>query len=131
MLSKWLFAPPKWILPLPIDQGQKPEGKGKKLLEEAGYEVLCGKIKIPIRISDHGKILRSQYFIDYIAKKDQHYFLVKMEKARMPVEWTGAQVRDRLMPYWLLYAPVTKGLLFIESGSEQIHELLFDIGGQE
>ncbi len=51
-----------------------------------------------------GQALQSRLFIDLIAEKDGKHYIVKTARDRMPIDWTGSGVRDRLLVYALAYA---------------------------
>ncbi|MFD2672779.1 hypothetical protein [Marinicrinis sediminis] len=129
--KNWLFAPAKVVLPLDLNQATEPEPEGAKLLTEEGYEVLCGKIKLPIEMNKDGQRLSSQLFIDYIVRKNHIKYVVKLANRRQPMDWTGSQVRDRLMIYWLAYAPAIEGVIWLDKQNHQLHKVVFHIGGQQ
>lgn len=125
VFRQWLYAPPK--LRLPIDwHGAPPEGEAVDLLEYSGYEVLSGKQKLPISIDVDGSTLESRLFIDFFAKKEEELYIVKVARARRPLEMTGSAIRDRLLPYALLYDEIT-GVLYVDVANRQIRQITFDI----
>lgn len=56
--------------------------------------------------------------------------MVKLARERMPVDWTGSGIRDRLMPFSLLY-PECAGLLYIDVNEKSIHRLSMDWSDEE
>ncbi|CAM3589751.1 hypothetical protein [Marinicrinis lubricantis] len=127
---RWLFAPPKYILPFDFSEAEEPEGEAVDILEEAGYEVWAGKLKIPIHIEKDDEVLGSRLFIDYIAKQHGEWYVVKVSRERMPMEWTGSGIRERLMPYWMIFGPAVKGLLYVDCMNQQVHKVTFHLGGR-
>lgn len=93
-----------------------------ELLENAGYEVISGKLKVPLAFEAGDDRLYSRLFIDYVAAIDDEYYLVKTSRTRRPVEWTGSGVRDALLPYLLLY-PDCAGVLYIDGEVSEIYKV--------
>lgn len=99
-----------------------------QLLEQAGYEVTSGKHLIPISIELDGEELGrgSRLYIDYIAERDDESYIVKTARDRMPMDWTGSGVRDRLLVYSLLL-PECTGVLFVDAKERIIRKITFHI----
>ena len=90
------------------------------LLEEAGYEVVGGKLKIPLSFNVDGSQLYSRIFIDYIATKEEDsLYLVILARPRKPLDFTGSGLRDTLLPYLLIY-PECTGVLYVNSATAAI-----------
>ncbi|XEC92839.1 hypothetical protein AB6A23_15725 [Paenibacillus tarimensis] len=100
-----------------------------QFLEAEGYTVTSGKHRIPVHIELDGNVLTSRLYIDYVAEKDGTTYIVKTARDRMPMDWTGSGVRDRLMVYALL-VPHCKGILFADSKTREIRTIVFNIGEQ-
>ncbi|QAY66236.1 hypothetical protein [Paenibacillus protaetiae] len=126
----WVFY--RW-LHQPLGMNRLTLGKGAKLspddeniifLESAGYEVLSGKHRVPITIGLDGNLLESRLYIDYIAEQDGSLYIVKTARDRMPMDWTGSGVRDRLFVYSLLL-PECDGVLFVDVKEQIIRKITF------
>lgn len=125
---RWFFASPKRLSAYYDPREPEPEGDVPDLLREAGYRVLSGKRKIPVTITlDEEETLASRYFIDYLAKRGDEWYVVKTAKSRQPVEWTGSGVRDRLLPYMLLFGDEIEGLLYVDPEQGVIRKITFEI----
>ena len=98
-----------------------------QFLEKAGYEVTHGKYRVPLMIDLDGTTLQSRLFIDLIAEKDGKHYIVKTARERMPIDWTGSGVRDRLLVYALLM-PNCEGVLFVDHKESIIRTITFRIG---
>ncbi|MDR6725149.1 hypothetical protein J2W91_003648 [Paenibacillus amylolyticus] len=83
------------------------------LLEAQGYEVIGGKMKVPLAFEANESVFHSRLFIDYVAQQDGYRYLVKTSRRRQPVEFTGSGLRDRFLHYLLLY-PGCEGLLYVD-----------------
>ncbi|WDQ31809.1 hypothetical protein PTQ21_26005 [Paenibacillus marchantiae] len=83
------------------------------LLEAEGYEVIGGKMKIPLAFEADESVYFSRLFIDYVAERDDERYLVKTSRRRQPLELTGPSLRDRFLYYLLLY-PSCEGLLYVD-----------------
>jgi hypothetical protein len=124
--KNWLYLPGYIKLPF-LENMNKPSGEAVNVLEESGYEVLHGKHKVPIQMNvddDEDKQLHSQFFIDYFARQDDKVYIVKMARERQPMQWTGSSVRDRLLPYFLLYEEV-QGVLYVDLKHRTIKKVTF------
>ena len=127
--KRWWMSPPKRVWPVEPDL-EIPVTDAVELLETNGYEVMTVKRKIPITIKIDGEKdgtqLNSQLFIDHFAHKEGELFLVKIAKSRMPLEWTGSGIRDRLLMYGLLYEEAA-GILYVEPESKKIRRIEFEV----
>lgn len=92
-LRTWLFRPlPARVPDMPINENI-PDHPAVDMLENAGYEVLGGKIKIPLLFDVDGEDFHSRLFIDFIARNDENVlYLVKV--ARNGFRWNGLAVRS-------------------------------------
>ncbi|AWB46946.1 hypothetical protein DCC85_13210 [Paenibacillus sp. CAA11] len=95
-----------------------------ELLQGAGYEVISGKLKVPLAFEVDQEIMHSRLFIDYVARLDGEYYLVKTARSRWKFEWTGSGVRDALLPYLLIY-PNCAGVLYIDTDQREIKQIHF------
>ncbi|MGG6309702.1 hypothetical protein [Paenibacillus macerans] len=92
------------------------------LLEQAGYEVVSDKLKVPLAFRIDREVVHSRLFIDYIVVKNGEFYLVRTARERLPIEWTGSGVRRELLPYLLLY-PDCAGVLYVDPEQGQIKEI--------
>lgn len=131
----WIYRGTYRWLHQPISVNRLTLGKGGELteddenilfLERSGYEVLSGKHRVPIRIDLDGQSLNSRLYIDYIAEQDGKMYIVKTARERMPMDWTGSGVRDRLLVYSLLL-PECTGVLFVDAKEQIIRQIIFHI----
>lgn len=90
------------------------------LLEGAGYEIIGGKLKIPLSFKVDGLSLYSRLFIDYVATKEESsFYLVMLARPRKPLDLTGSGLRDTLLPYLLIY-PECSGVLYVNVATATI-----------
>lgn len=92
------------------------------LLEQAGYEVISDKLKVPLTFRVDGELLHSRLFIDYIAVKNGEFYLVRTARERLPMEWTGSGLRRDLLPFLLLY-PECAGVLYADPDQGELKEI--------
>ncbi|MCT1397464.1 hypothetical protein AK95_17850 [Paenibacillus sp. LC231] len=130
-LNRWLMSPSPDRLPgIPINE-HIPDHPAIGMLEQEGYDVVGGKVKINLSFETGHRPILSRLFIDYIASDDSgELYMVKLARERMPVDWTGSGIRDRLMPFLLLY-PECAGLLYIDVNEKSIHRLSMDWSDEE
>ncbi|GGF87191.1 hypothetical protein [Paenibacillus abyssi] len=127
---RWLHTPSGTGLIL-LQDGMELDDDDEyvRLLESEGYIVSSGKHRIPIRIGLDEEVLHSRLYIDYVAEKNGSLFIVKSARDRMPIDWTGSGVRDRLLVYALL-VPYCAGVLFVDIKEKQIRTITFHINEQ-
>lgn len=90
------------------------------LLEDEGYEVVGGKLKIPLSFNVNGSQLYSRLFIDYVASKEEGtVYLVILARPRKPLDLTGSGLRDTMLPYLLIY-PECSGVLYVNVATASI-----------
>ncbi|MBB3109189.1 hypothetical protein FHS18_001241 [Paenibacillus phyllosphaerae] len=123
---RWLHEPPGLHSNLLLSRAEavNEEDENVQLLEQNGYEVTYGKYRLPISIDLDGERLQSRLFIDMIAEKDGKHYIVKTARERMPIDWTGSGVRDKLMIYALLL-PEAEGVLFVDHKEQLIRTITF------
>ncbi|SET57049.1 hypothetical protein [Paenibacillus sp. NFR01] len=123
----WLQSSPRSFLVerVPINPEIQPH-PAVDLLEKAGYEVLGGKLKIPLAFQVNGSALYSRLFIDYVAGKEDadDLYLVILSRPRKTMEFTGSSVRDLLLPYLLIY-PNCSGVLYVDTAVSAVHVIRF------
>jgi hypothetical protein len=112
----WLQSSPRSFMKdsIPINKIITPH-PSIEVLEEAGYEVIGGKLKIPLSFNVDGKQLYSRLFIDYIATKEEgSFYMVILARPRKTLDFTGSGLRDTLLPYLLIY-PECSGVLYVNA----------------
>ncbi|WP_438351399.1 hypothetical protein ACP8HI_12550 [Paenibacillus sp. FA6] len=127
-----------WIQDPTIDHRLKipfneyiPEHPAVDLMRSKGYEVIGGRVKIPLYFEVDQEEYFSRLFIDYVALNEEGaVYLVKTARKRLPLEWTGSSLRDRLLPYFLLY-PDSAGVLYVNINEEEVREIYFDWDEEE
>ncbi|MDR0267033.1 hypothetical protein [Paenibacillus sp.] len=125
-IRSWLFKPlPARVPDMPINE-EIPDHPAVDMLEKSGYEVLGGKIKIPLLFDVDGEDFHSRLFIDFLARSSEGIiYLVKVARSRLPMDWTGSSIRDRLLPYFLLY-PGCGGVLYVDVENDEVACIRFD-----
>lgn len=127
--KKWLYAPSRIRLPFP-DYTPVPRTEAVSMMEKAGYEVICGKKKVPLLVEVDDIPMDSRLFVDYFARKGEELYVVKVAKQRQPIEWTGSGVREKLLPYCYLFTE-THGVLYVDVEEGSVRKVRMDIGGAE
>ena len=107
------------------DPGEEIEGEVPDLLRQHGYEVIGEKERIPFDIDFNGREFTSRLFIDYIARRDDAWYIVIVARSRKPVRESGAGLRDFFLPYYLLYHP--DAILYVDRDQGSIKIIEFDI----
>ncbi|WP_019909682.1 hypothetical protein [Paenibacillus sp. HW567] len=120
----WLQSSPRSFMKdrVPINKDILPS-PSIDVLEAAGYEVIGGKLKIPLSFKVDGTSMYSRLFIDYVAcKEEDRFYLVILSRPRKTLELTGSGLRDALLPYLLIY-PECSGVLYVNTVTSVIHEI--------
>ncbi|NMO96892.1 hypothetical protein [Paenibacillus lemnae] len=122
-INRWLMSPGTSILPaVPINE-LIPDHPAIALIEQEGYEVVGGKVKINLAFDIGERSVHSRLFVDYVASNDHgELYLVKLSRDRMPMDWNGSTVRDRLMPFLLMY-PDCAGLLYVDQQEHAVRRI--------
>jgi hypothetical protein len=108
-----------------------PEHPAVDLLRRNGYEVIGGRVKIPLYFEVDQEEYFSRLFIDYVALSEEgSVYLVKTARKRLPLELTGSSLRDTLLPFFLLY-PNCAGVLYVDTREEEIRQILFEWDEEE
>lgn len=115
--SKWKLVPDEEI----------PVTEAVALLENAGYEVLTTKRKIPIRmlVNDQEELF-SRYFVDHFAQCEDKWYVVKVARPRNGFEMRGSLIRDQLLPYQLIYLEAS-GVLYVDVSLQKIVKIQFEL----
>ncbi|MGO4527546.1 hypothetical protein AB4Z30_00585 [Paenibacillus sp. 2TAF8] len=112
-LRSWLNRPiPVSLAELRLNENIQ-DSPALTLLEAHGYDVIGGKMKVPLAFEADNSVLYSRLFIDYVAEREDARYLVKTSRRRQPLERSGPAIRDRFLSYLLLY-PGCEGLLYVD-----------------
>jgi hypothetical protein len=127
-IRRWWVQPQERRLLPRMTSEHIPRDEAVELLEGAGFDVLAAKQRVPvfITLNDGDEPLESRLYIDYVARKQEQLYLVKVSKERRPLELTGSSIRDVLLPYHLLY-PGASGVLYVDMHQQKIRKISFHI----
>lgn len=120
LFGRWLHEPPgSRLRKLARAGGVVQSDPIVILLQAKGYEVLSGKHRITLGVElDEGPTMPTRLYFDYLAKKDELYYLVKLERARQPLDWTASGLREGLLVYALLF-PDCEGIIVVTPRDQQ------------
>jgi hypothetical protein len=125
--DRWLHEPPGHRIRKLAESGEVLRDEAVELLESHGYEVLSGKHRVPLGVKvDEGPMQPTRLYFDYLAVKEDLYYLVKLEKTRMPIDWTASGLRDRLMVYSLLF-PDCEGIVVADPVQRWVRTVRFKV----
>ncbi|MBB6635516.1 hypothetical protein [Cohnella thailandensis] len=129
--ARWLHAPPSLRLRRLMQDGSVERDEQVEWLEACGYEVLSGKHRIPLGVAvDEGPMQATRLYFDYLVQKEELYYLVKMDRARKPIEWTASGLRERLLAYALLF-PECEGIIIADPKGQSIHTVRFKVEDED
>lgn len=127
LIRRWLpFTFTEWLFQS-RRKNKEFQGEVPALLKKNGYQLIDGKIKVPMTIDFDEKTYGSRLYIDYIVKKEREWYLVFVERMRKPLKRYGPGLRDMFLSYYLLYKPT--GILYVTK-DQRIHVIEFDIPNQ-
>lgn len=131
---RWVYRPRSGKLSfLATGAPLELSGLAVQLLQQHGYKVLHGKHKIPLKIivnNDEEELLSSHIYIDYFAQKDDRTFAVRLAKSRLPIRWSGSEIRDHFLLYYLIYDDID-GVLYVDIDRSLVREISFVIDEDE
>ncbi|WP_256757179.1 hypothetical protein [Cohnella sp. WQ 127256] len=130
-IDRWLHEPPGSRLRKLALAGGVDQDDTVLLLQEHGYEVLSGKHRIPLGVVlDDGPVMSTRLYFDYLITKEDKYYLVKLERARQPMEWTASGLREQLLVYALMF-PDCDGIVIVLAQEQQIKTVRFKVEAGE
>ncbi len=118
----WLAVNKKRSLPSFISDVPK-SGQALALLHDNGYEVISGKVRVPLEVQHGGQQSQSRVIIDFIARKHDKMYVVKIKNKRKPERMAAANLRDEYLKLQLLFA--TDGVLYLDMEKGKINEIEF------
>jgi hypothetical protein len=126
-IDHWLHEPPGAKLRKLALAGRVEPDETVELLKEQGFEVLSGKHLIPLAVAvDDGPAQPTRLYFDYLASKEDKYYLVKLERARRPIDWTASGLRERLLVYALLF-PDCAGIVVADLQGRKVRTVRFQV----
>ena len=127
----WLHEPPGVRLRRIAQKGSVAEDETVALLRDNGFDVLSGKHRIPLAVMVDGAPAQpTRLFFDYLATKEDKYYLVKLERTRQPMDWTPSGLRERLLVYTLLF-PDCEGIIVADPKDKLVRTVRFQVGDDE
>ncbi|MFC5467874.1 hypothetical protein ACFPPD_04025 [Cohnella suwonensis] len=129
--DRWLHEPPGSRLRKLAQAGGVERDDAVELLEDQGFEVLSGKHRIPLGVvvGDEPSMPTRLYF-DYLVSRDDKYYLVKLDRPRQPILWTASGLREKLLPYALLF-PDCEGIVVASAQERQVKIVRFKVEAGE
>ncbi|MFS1512231.1 hypothetical protein VQL36_07350 [Chengkuizengella sp. SCS-71B] len=110
---------------IPLHEASEPKGKAISILERYGYDVIAGKLVVPIQINMDGADFSSRFYIDYIATKDNKDYIVLLAKHRQEINWkAGSSIRDHFFNYAILYDKI-EGIIYVDLSNNTIKKIIF------
>ncbi|MEK3787879.1 hypothetical protein [Paenibacillus sp. FSL K6-1230] len=122
-LRYWLEQPRRRQMEaIPLNNEIQP-GPAVDILEKAGYEVVGGKMRIPLAFLIDKETVHSRLYMDYIAVMDDDTYMVKTSRRKQPMEWSGPEMRDKYLSLMLIY-PSCAGILYVDTDQESIKRIV-------
>jgi hypothetical protein len=125
--DRWLHEPPGAALRRLAQAGGVEPDEAVTMLQEYGFEVLSGKHRVALGVVvDDGPAQATRLYFDYLASKEDKYYLVKLDRARQPLEWTASALRERLLVYALLF-PDCEGIIVANPKDKLLRTVRFQL----
>ena len=99
-------------------------GAAMKLLATNGYHVVTGKHRVPIDVETAERKYQSRIMIDFVVKKNDATYAVKIKNKRKMDRISGSFLREELLKYQLFFR--VDGVLYIDIEKDKIHEVSFN-----
>lgn len=100
-------------------------GEVFELLEANGFHWISGKEKLPISIQAGDKAFESRLFFEGIAVRQDRYYAVKVSRSKKPLHYSGAAIRDALLPYQLILG--TSGVVYVDLDRQTVKIISFQL----
>lgn len=123
-ISRWLDKPPSSINFL-LQSAPPGSGPNKRLLEQHEYEVLSGKVRIPIKVRHNEQTLNTRVYLDYVVKQEDDIYVVKVAKDRDQIQWSGSGIRDQFMALAFLHDQIA-GVIYLDTKQQTLHRIQFE-----
>ncbi len=123
-ISRWLDKPPSSLKFL-LQSAPPGNGPNIRLLEQNNYEVLSGKVRIPIKVNYNNQKLNTRIYLDYVVRQDDDVYVVKIAKDRDQIKWSGSGIRDQFLALALLHEQIS-GVIYLDPKQQMIHKIEFD-----
>ena len=98
-------------------------GHALALLHDNGYQVISGKVRVPLEIKHGEKNYQSRIIIDFIARKNEEIYVVKIKNKRKPERLSAANLRDEYLKLQLLFS--ADGVLYLDLEKGEINDVQF------
>jgi len=108
--------------------GKKPgpaETQVRRVLEEAGFELLGVQPALTVNMTIQGRPHRFEMKTDYLAARGGRRYLVRLRRNAQPVRLNSKAWRNALLRDVLLFG--TSGALVLDLGRESVSEVRFQI----
>ncbi|WP_044640376.1 hypothetical protein [Risungbinella massiliensis] len=107
LFRPWLpFSIRAWFFPDKPEEAEPLQGLVPDILREHGYEPVQEKIKTQVHLAVDEEEYESRLYFDYIAKREDQYYLVIIARDRKPVKWSGVGLRDFFLASFLVVQPL-------------------------
>lgn len=98
-----------------------------QLVEDAGYELIGGKFCMPLHFTLDDEEIEARIWIDMIVKRDNQWYIVRIARERMKLDWDGSGMKRQWMPYFAAY-PESAGLLVVDMLERRVRLIRMDWG---
>ncbi|MBN3522313.1 DNA-binding protein [Paenibacillus apiarius] len=98
------------------------------LIESSGYEIIGGKFFVPLHFCLDGENLEpTRIWGDMVVKRDEQWYIVRIARERMQLDWGASGLRKLWTPYFAAY-PDCAGLLIVDLLERRVRLLRMDFG---
>ncbi|TVX92803.1 DNA-binding protein [Paenibacillus agilis] len=98
------------------------------LLEREGYDVVGGKFYVPLYIQmDNQDEQMSRIWVDLIVTKHNNWYVVRLVRERMQLDWTTNGVRKLWLSYKIAF-PDCEGLLIVNQADRSVKLIRMHVG---
>lgn len=98
------------------------------LLEKEGYEIIGGKFHVPMSFYlDDSEELPSRLWVDLVAQQEERWYVVRIARERMQLDWNAAGLRKQWLPYFYAF-PDADGVLVVNLAERSVRLIRMEVG---
>ncbi|MFC4078212.1 hypothetical protein [Salinithrix halophila] len=106
---------------------QPVRGEVPSILEADGYQVVAAKQRLPVAVHVGDQSYDSRLYVDYVATRGGQTYLVIQAKAKKPLRFSGATLRDQFLAHALAFRAA--GILYMDAAHGTYKTISFDVTG--
>ncbi|WP_195571138.1 DNA-binding protein [Paenibacillus sp. 1001270B_150601_E10] len=100
----------------------------ESLLEKHGYEIVGGKFYVPFTfLIDETEEVPSRLWVDLVAQQEERWYVVRIARERMQLDWNAAGIRKQWLPYFHAF-PDADGVIVVNVAERSVRLIRMEVG---